>query len=393
MSFENQEPLLTDVCIVGAGPAGAATSIRLSQLKIPHTIIDKAVFPRDKTCGDGLILYAYKALKTLDEDLFQAFLEHPKILHSKSIKLHINNDHYINFKETEDRDSIISYAKRIDFDNFLVENLNKKYANTIFGDEVKKIIHTENGVAITLKSGQSIQSKLVVGADGIQSVVSRKLAKNKIPKDQMSTFINAYYSGADILSEDLEAEIRVHYQKMPLFFYVFPLSDGMVNVSLGGNASDIQKHNINLKEELETILARHPKVKDRFVNSKREGNWRGWGIPYHFFNQKVSGNCFLLVGDAAGLANAFYKEGVGTGMMSGIICANKVKECLDQNDFSESFLKDYKLRLDNEFGKLLKFSKRSLRLAYRRKIFSFFTKLFKPYVERKTPELVKKRSY
>ncbi|MFY9241909.1 MAG: FAD-dependent monooxygenase [Polaribacter sp.] len=55
----------TDVCIIGAEPAGASTALMLAQLKIPHYIIDKANFPRDKTCGDGLILYAFKALKEL----------------------------------------------------------------------------------------------------------------------------------------------------------------------------------------------------------------------------------------------------------------------------------------------------------------------------------------
>ena len=44
----------TDVCIVGSGPAGASTSLMLSKLKIKHYIVDKATFPRDKTCGDGL---------------------------------------------------------------------------------------------------------------------------------------------------------------------------------------------------------------------------------------------------------------------------------------------------------------------------------------------------
>ena len=113
----------TDVCIIGGGPSGAATSIMLSKLKIPHYIIDKSTFPRDKTCGDGLILYAYKAMKLLGEDLFEEFLKHPKFIHSKKIKLHINNNLNITFKESEERDMIISYAKRFDFDYFLVNHL------------------------------------------------------------------------------------------------------------------------------------------------------------------------------------------------------------------------------------------------------------------------------
>jgi flavin-dependent dehydrogenase len=51
---------LTDVCIIGSGPAGAATSMMLSKLKVNHIIIDKETFPRDKICGDGLFYTPFK---------------------------------------------------------------------------------------------------------------------------------------------------------------------------------------------------------------------------------------------------------------------------------------------------------------------------------------------
>jgi flavin-dependent dehydrogenase len=55
----------SDVCIVGAGPAGATTSLMLSKMGISHTVLDKAVFPRDKTCGDGLVLYVFQVLQQI----------------------------------------------------------------------------------------------------------------------------------------------------------------------------------------------------------------------------------------------------------------------------------------------------------------------------------------
>ena len=58
----------------------------------------------------------------------------------------------------------------------------------------------------------------------------------------------------------------------------------------------------------------------------------------------------MLVGDAAGLANAFYKEGIGTGMMSGIIAAKNIERCLNNDGFSESSLKKYDEDLKKEFG-------------------------------------------
>lgn len=381
----------TNVCIVGAGPSGAATSLRLSQLGISHTIIDKSVFPRDKTCGDGLILYAYKSLKKLN--LLEQFFSDERFLHSKKINLHIKHDVKISFKESEDRGAIISYAKRIDFDHFLVNQFSKKYTTTIFGDSVKKCTQLDNGILLQLKSGTQILSKIIVGADGVQSIVARRLSEKKVSRNKTSTFVSAYFEDVENLPINNEAEVRLLYKNMPLFFYIFPLANGQTNVSLGGRTDKLQKHNINLIDEVEAILQNHPKVYPRFTKAERLGSWRGWTIPFHYGTKKVYGNHFLLTGDAAGLANAFYKEGVGTGMMSGILAANIIAKSIEKGDFSEDMFKVYQNQLQNEFGKLLRFSYLSLKIARYKNLFCGFSKIFKKRVENKTPKIVKNRSY
>ncbi|QXP68129.1 NAD(P)/FAD-dependent oxidoreductase [Polaribacter sp. AHE13PA] len=383
----------TTVCIIGAGPSGAATSIQLSKLKIPHYIIDKSTFPRDKTCGDGLILYAFKAMKFLGDDLFASFLKHPKFIHSKKISLHLNNTSKIVFKESDDRSMIISYAKRIDFDQFLVSYLSDVYANQQFGSGVKEIREVPEGVFIKLKNGKEIVSQFVVGADGAKSIVASKLAKTKVDKKLASTFVSAYYKGVKDLPTGNAAEVRMVYKKMLLFFYVFPLSDGQVNISLGGRSDHIKKYGVNLVDEIQNIIKNHKKVKNKFKNATKVNNWRGWSIPFHFGNHKTSGDRFLLVGDAAGLANAFYKEGIGTGMMSGIIAAKNIDRCLKNDDFSESSLKKYDEDLKKEFGKLLKFSYFALKVARFKYFFLAMTGLLHKKIESKAHKIIEKRSY
>jgi len=380
----------TDVCIIGAGPSGASTSLMLSKLKIKHYIIDKAVFPRDKTCGDGLILYAYKSLLTLG--LLDKFLKNSKFIHSKVINLHVSDNKKIQFKESEDRNMIITYGKRIDFDYFLVKELSKEYATCEFGYGVKELEQTIDGVIVTLKNGKKIFSKIIVGADGIQSIVSKKLAGYKLDKKQMSTFISAYYKNVETPTNNA-AEVRMYYKKMPLFFYLFPLVNNEVNITLGGNTHKILENNINLKEEITSIIKNHPKVAPRFKKAQQVDSWRGGGIPYHFGKHKVCGDRFLLVGDAAGLTNSFYKEGVGTGMMSGIICAKKIAACLEEVNFSEEFMLSYKKDLDNEFGKLLKFSKFALSLAKFKYLLLVLTSVSKRFVEKRVSRIILKRSY
>ena len=385
------ELIKTNVCIIGAGPSGAATSLMLSKLKIHHCIIDKAVFPRDKTCGDGLILYAYKSLKILD--LLDAFRKSNKFLHSKRINLHVKDNLRIQFKESEDRDMIISYARRTDFDSFLVNHLSNEFAHQEFGNGVKSLKEQEDGVLVKLKDGKEILAQVIVGADGVQSIVSRKLAGNTIDRNLMSTFISAYFEGVQEMPQGNDAEVRMIYNKMPLFFYVFPLADGQANVSLGGRADNIQKYGINLVEEMESILKNHPKVNYKFTHAKMSSNWRGWTIPFHFGKQKVVGNRFVLVGDAAGLANAFYKEGVGTGMMSGILAAETLAGCISEGNFSENALKSYESKLHEEFGKLLKFSHKALRIARFKKLFSGIVSLTQWRVNYLVPKMIRKRSY
>jgi flavin-dependent dehydrogenase len=65
------ETIETNICIVGAGPAGSVTSIVLSKMGIPHLIVDAAVFPRDKICGDGLDLKVVRVLNNIDPSIIK----------------------------------------------------------------------------------------------------------------------------------------------------------------------------------------------------------------------------------------------------------------------------------------------------------------------------------
>jgi menaquinone-9 beta-reductase len=63
----------TQICILGAGPGGAATALRLAQSGIPSVLIDKAQFPRDKICGDGMTGRTVAILNRIDPDIVNQF--------------------------------------------------------------------------------------------------------------------------------------------------------------------------------------------------------------------------------------------------------------------------------------------------------------------------------
>lgn len=384
----------TDVCIVGAGPSGVCTSLMLSKLGISHHLIDKEEFPRDKTCGDGLILHVFKALKIIDKRLLEEFLSCPKFLNTNDINFYVSNDTRIKVREQEDfKHAPMFYGKRIDFDYFLLKKVNKEFTELHLGNGVVGVENSKTGVLLKLKDGKEILTKMVVGADGMNSIVSKKIGLNKISRLHTSTFVSAYYKGVKDLAVNNGAEIRIIYKKTPLFFYIFPLADGLVNISFGGNSHEIQKHKVQLKKVVEEVIARDAKIAPRFKNAERVNNWRGWGIPYSFGIAKNSGDRFMLVGDAAGLANAFYKEGVGTGMMSGVLCAQQIAKCIEKKDFSSLETNRYSVALEKEFGRLLRFSKFALRLTKYPRLFKVIILLTKSKIEKVLLNIIRKRSF
>ncbi len=68
------QPNKPNILIIGAGPGGSATSLFLAKKGIPHTIIDKAVFPRDKICGDAISGKSVYVLNRLDETIIPTFI-------------------------------------------------------------------------------------------------------------------------------------------------------------------------------------------------------------------------------------------------------------------------------------------------------------------------------
>jgi menaquinone-9 beta-reductase len=360
----------TEICILGAGPGGVATALKLAKLGISSTLIDKAIFPRDKICGDavsGKVVYAFNRI---DKDIFRQFNTENRIkANCWGIKFIYPNEIEIDVKmkpelselsvealKSETPSGFIS--KRLDFDNFLIDFVRQEpLIDFKEGVNITNIERTENGFVLSDKTGAvKIQAKLVVGANGAQSQFAREHGNIHKEDKHYAGAVRAYYKNVKGCTPF--NHIELHYIKgfFPGYLWIFPLPNGEANVGLGMASNKLKRNKTNLTKDLPRILQEHPRFKDRFDEAVLDGKIVGFGLPLGSKKRKISGDNYLLIGDAASLIDPLTGEGIGNAAVSGIIAAEQIEKCLKANNFSADFMKQYDKAIYDKLWKELQIS-------------------------------------
>ncbi len=360
-----------EILITGAGPAGAATSLFLSKLKIPHTIIDKASFPRDKICGDALSGKVVQILNKIDPKIINEISENSnQFTGSYGLCFYAPNGKKLevpfSMKPNMLKNAPGFISRRINFDNFLFNKLDKQFANIEQQTELLDVVKEDDGIVAYLKnSNGSFQKKytLIVGADGDRSIVSKKLNPVKKNLTHYCAALRAYYTGVTGTHENNFIELHFIKELLPGYFWIFPMEDGSANVGIGMLSEVVAKKKINLRKKMEEIIRSHPSIKNRFENAKLEGEIDGWGLPLGSAQRSLSGDNFLLTGDAGSLIDPFTGEGIGNALLSGMLAAERISEAIVANKFDKEFLKGYEKRLYHSLLKELNLSRSIQKLA------------------------------
>ncbi len=336
-----------DVIIVGGGPAGSTLAGMIGD-KANVLLLDKANFPRDKTCGDAV---GGKTLATLKELNLLKKME--KIKHKKirGITFSSPNGVVSSIKLKKNLVGIdYSYVcKRAVFDDLLFKNASKK-CEAIQGFTATDLVWEDGsvvGVKGTLKGKEkTFKGKIIVGADGAQSMVAQKLKVNTNPPEHVCIALRAYYKNVKGLTDDIE----IHFvdEVIPGYFWIFPEANGEANVGIGVVLSEVQKRNADLKQVMFKVLKENKLFKDRFKNAVLASEVKGWTLPFASYRRKIVGDSWILLGDAASLVDPFSGEGMGNGSFSARVAAPVILKALKKKDFS--VLKDYEENLWNELG-------------------------------------------
>jgi flavin-dependent dehydrogenase len=268
-----------EVLIIGAGPAGSVCGSLLIKNGVECAIVDHATFPRDKVCGGGLTVKAWRLLDMLLPGIKYDYRPIYRM------RCQFENDPVCEFRSEFE----IRMTRRDEFDNTLVEYYKQLGGELIKGSFARFEQEADGRILVTLKSGEQFSCHYLVAADGANSLIRRQM--HGVPKLH-ALFLEQYNEGE---SDD---DVFVHFSNnyKPGVFYKFS-SKGR---DMYGFAS--LESNEDFPRHAETFH----KTLSKFGIPL--GHTRGAFIPLNTVKSTVPN--VILIGDAGGFANKLTGEGL-----------------------------------------------------------------------------------
>ena len=365
-----------DVIVVGAGP-GSATACYLAQAGVDVLVLEKATFPREKVCGDGLTPRAVKALVGMGVPVG----EQDGWVRNKGLRI-IGGGYRLELP-WPDLSSYPGYGlvrPRLDFDEILARTAQKAGARLLEGVTVTGPVLDDSGRIVGVKARDPervYRARIVVAADGNSSRLALAMGLSKRDDRPMGVAVRTYYTSPRHTDDYLESWLDLWdgQKLLPGYGWIFGMGDGTSNVGLGMLNTSSSFGNVDYRDLLRRWLAGMP-AEWGYVEENRTQPIRGAALPMGFNRTPHYTRGLLLAGDAGGMVNPFNGEGIPYAMESGELAAQVIAQALARPDAAgaERVLMAYPQALKAAYGGYYTLGRRFVQAIGNPKVMQFATK-------------------
>lgn len=328
------------VIVVGAGPAGSSTAAFLARYGLDVLLVEKAEFPRDKICGDGLTPRAVRMLNRLGVDTS----EDAGWQHNVGLRVYGGRPEPFDMPWPK-LSSFPDYGMvcpRETLDDMLAGLAVKYGARLRTQSRVDGPITDKDGRVVGVTAnGHELRAPVIVAADGISAKLATRMGIKRNAKRPMGVAVRAYYRSPLAESDWMISHLELWDGKpgesnlLPGYGWIFPAGGGVCNVGLGMLNSSPAFGNTNYKELMGKWLA-STDPEWGFSEDNQLCEIKGAGLPMAFNRKPHYRDGVLLVGDAGGMVSPFNGEGIDYALEAAEIAAGCIVEAFGRGIGSES---------------------------------------------------------
>ena len=322
-----------DVVVVGGGPAGSSCGFWLADAGWDVVVVEKKVFPREKTCGDGLTPRAVRQLA--DMGLEDALAGSHRYTGLRAFGF--GHSMEMQWPEHPNFPAYGYTITRHDLDGLVAGRAAEAGATLLQGTEVVAPIVDEgaassgplptlSGVTVKEKGDddtRAIKARYVVVADGSNSRLGRMLGTTRRRDLPMGMALRGYYSSDRHDDPFIESHLDIRDPEgnvVPGYGWIFPMGDGRVNVGVGLLSTEQRWKGINTSTLMDTFVGYAPPSWGLSPETCL-GSPTGGKLPMGLSVGPRAGGNVLIAGDAGGLINPFNGEGIAYGYETGRLAA------------------------------------------------------------------------
>lgn len=314
---------VTDVLVIGAGPAGAAAATVAARAGASVCLVDRALFPRPKVCGDAISNSAFQIAEELAGERATAV---PRAMVRGAVAIFPDGSRV----RRSYGDAPGCIVERTDFDDLFRCSAELAGARVLQGVQVRQLVREGKRFVGAEGPGFRWRAGVTIVADGTASLAWDAVGLEPPKAAALGISATAYYAG---LGDGQDPGHSEHFFEKSLptgYAWIFPAVHGRANVGVYLRVDRYRRGKTRIAELLNEFTARH---RSRFAGATRDGSVRTWSLPLATFAETPGAPGLLVCGDAARLIDPLTGEGIWHALHSGRIAGRFATESLGSSSY------------------------------------------------------------